>query len=780
MSIRILFKPRLSHSDPESSEARPDAIIEFDPLTGELKKNGIRLRFLSPQGTSLLSLLVNKQSEVATFDEIVAAIWGDEESTADKMQPIREHMTTLRQLLCDSKAHPRFLETVPRKGYRFVGLTEEMHIPTSPSLGNKQPEPSSSSMEVAREKTEDLSASQNAHATLWASQSAEESQLIPETAVALTPNTDSRQRKRPPAFSTWKTPVYLLAGCLILAAAVLITLDRAKGRNTGIATPLYPIPRVLAGLSREGKSVRRVSLPSAPGRSAISSDGQFMFSPLYESGTVAVVDLLHARLHKEIPLGGNPHSIASSKDGHTLFLNDLRDGIHILDLIPEKALHIPTGGPVNDVALAPDGRRLYLAMARKGLKRFDVATGTIHDIPSVICPMILAVSAADNALYVSCRCGGPGGRDGHDNIDVLNLSTERSVKVFGNGAPIVGGDIASSPDSSQIWIDGGDACDSPRYDHQGCPAVPSGVLHAFRSTDGRLLKSLPVQTPGAIGFTPDAKNVLFGINSRLYVFDTSAMRLVESAQTNAGHTYFSPLRPEMYTTSQNPNELRIVRLPPSACQLQAGNFIVHLPADGVAIDLASAGHATLHGGAAYGTGIFGQAFQFDGKTAFVELPSDGGGYGLRIEPTHTSSFWLKPYRTGADETLTERLRADGTIHWRVHRRPDARIAIQVFPTSGEPRTVVSHQTVPSGVWSSISFTSTQEKLALFLNGIHQSDLPGSFQSDTRGARSRFGAGFKGNHYAGLIDEIIVRPENISPNGHKIHHDAFLQCFSADW
>ena len=96
--------------------------FELDPETGELSKNGRRLR-LQDQPAKLLVLLAGCAGQLVTRAEIQKTLWG-EDQFVDFDHSINTAIKKIRTALDDDVEHPRLLETLPRKGYRFIGSVE--------------------------------------------------------------------------------------------------------------------------------------------------------------------------------------------------------------------------------------------------------------------------------------------------------------------------------------------------------------------------------------------------------------------------------------------------------------------------------------------------------------------------------------------------------------------------------------------------------------------------------------------------------------------------------
>ena len=96
-------------------------IFEVDAQAGELRKHGRRLK-VSGQPFEILSALLERPGKLVTRDELRARLWPD--STVDFDHGLNAAINKLRQALGDSISHPRFIETLPRRGYRFIASIE--------------------------------------------------------------------------------------------------------------------------------------------------------------------------------------------------------------------------------------------------------------------------------------------------------------------------------------------------------------------------------------------------------------------------------------------------------------------------------------------------------------------------------------------------------------------------------------------------------------------------------------------------------------------------------
>jgi DNA-binding winged helix-turn-helix (wHTH) protein len=96
--------------------------FELDLRTRELRQGG-RLVKLQDLPVKLLALLAGRPGELVAREEIEKALWG-EDQFVDFEHGINTAMRKIREALGESPGQPRFIETLPRKGYRFIAAVE--------------------------------------------------------------------------------------------------------------------------------------------------------------------------------------------------------------------------------------------------------------------------------------------------------------------------------------------------------------------------------------------------------------------------------------------------------------------------------------------------------------------------------------------------------------------------------------------------------------------------------------------------------------------------------
>src|SRR5215475_2126958 len=119
------------------------ATFEVDLQAQELRKAGLRLK-LSGQPFQVLAILLERPGTVVTREELQKRLWPG--TFVDVDHNLNTAINKIREALGDSSENPRFVETLPRRGYRFIGpitadgtaAAEGAHVAESRSTG---PEP---------------------------------------------------------------------------------------------------------------------------------------------------------------------------------------------------------------------------------------------------------------------------------------------------------------------------------------------------------------------------------------------------------------------------------------------------------------------------------------------------------------------------------------------------------------------------------------------------------------------------------------------------------------
>lgn len=163
-------------------------LFDLDVKAGQLRKNGARVR-LSQQPLQVLAVLVERPGEVVTREELQQRLWASD-VFVDFDHGLNKSIQKIREALGDSAESPRFIETIPRTGYRFI----------APVHGAARPPVAANHVSQQRviEKADEPPAKEK------------------------TPATEARRAKH----SAWKWIVALAACALLIAAGVWWLNDR--------------------------------------------------------------------------------------------------------------------------------------------------------------------------------------------------------------------------------------------------------------------------------------------------------------------------------------------------------------------------------------------------------------------------------------------------------------------------------------------------------------------------------------------------------------------------
>jgi cholera toxin transcriptional activator len=105
-------------------------VFEADASTGELRRQGIRIK-LNAQPFQVLIMLLERPGELLTREEIDRELWPDG-VFVDAEHGVNSAVNRIREALGDTASNPRFVETLARRGYRFVAPVEQISASENP------------------------------------------------------------------------------------------------------------------------------------------------------------------------------------------------------------------------------------------------------------------------------------------------------------------------------------------------------------------------------------------------------------------------------------------------------------------------------------------------------------------------------------------------------------------------------------------------------------------------------------------------------------------------
>jgi eukaryotic-like serine/threonine-protein kinase len=121
-------------------QAPTPPLLKFGPYlvdlaAGEVRKNGSRIR-LQEKPLRVLALLAERQGQLVTRDDLKKHLW-PEDTFVDFETGLNTAVSKLRDSLTDSAENPRYIETIPRRGYRFISPVELVNA-NYPTVGNSE------------------------------------------------------------------------------------------------------------------------------------------------------------------------------------------------------------------------------------------------------------------------------------------------------------------------------------------------------------------------------------------------------------------------------------------------------------------------------------------------------------------------------------------------------------------------------------------------------------------------------------------------------------------
>ena len=109
-------------------------VYELDRDAMELRKHGVPIR-LQEQPFRVLSILLERPGVVITREQLQEQIWGN--TFVDFDQSLNKAINRVREALNDNAGTPQYVETIPRRGYRFIAPVEAAPQTEEPMVVNR-------------------------------------------------------------------------------------------------------------------------------------------------------------------------------------------------------------------------------------------------------------------------------------------------------------------------------------------------------------------------------------------------------------------------------------------------------------------------------------------------------------------------------------------------------------------------------------------------------------------------------------------------------------------
>jgi YVTN family beta-propeller protein len=504
----------------------------------------------------------------------------------------------------------------------------------------------------------------------------------------------------------------------MVGVAVLGLVFVYRSNHAKPAAPVHKTGRLFARATSEDGAAWEIKLDRQPQELLVTPDGKKIYSIDQTSNTLTVLDGASYRVKNVITLPSAQHCATMSHDGKRIYAGSMVDGVMEVDTEQDRVLEriIPTGGPVQRLAVTPDGKKLFVAMLAKGLKVIYPRTGETKLLSGITCPFYLGIDREGRELYVSYQCGGPGGRSGHDAVETYDVDSERSLGIIGGSPPLVGGDLSFAPDGTWVWLNGGDACLVPEYDHTGCPFVPSIVYHLIRTSDHKIVKTIGRPgLPGSGVFTPDGGRVVLSGDS-LLALDPLKEKVSERFARRGefyGKVAFMPAGDRAIIPVE-PAGILVLDGLDTGCLPPAEGLYNLYSGDGTLDDEQQVNSLKAEGGVGFAPGLIGQAFHFNGEDALLRARSEGacGGCG----PSWSASLYVKFSELQGEMSILDRVREDNSPEIRLRRSSEERIVLEVADRDRPGQAVSTSEPISAGKWHHIAVVTDKGAHSLYVDG----------------------------------------------------------------
>jgi Tol biopolymer transport system component/DNA-binding winged helix-turn-helix (wHTH) protein len=318
--------------------------FELNPETGELTKGG-RLIRLAPQPFKLLSILVSQPGKLISREELRHQIWNGT-TFVNFEQGLNFCVRKIRSVLDDDADQPHFIETVPRRGYRFVGAVRQMPdavplrleaAPSRPQL----PPPRRSQLPAGSLIVAGVAVLVLALFAVWRG-----AIRLPVVANVVK-ITNDQKTKAPKLPVTDGVRFFFVEGAPTTSGSTIAEISNAGGETTQIATPLSKILGIYA-ISPDGSELmvgNGANVRRDPVTGHWGSGAELWVQPL-PAGTPWRVGNIYAFAACWTP--DQSHILYA--DGYAIMIAN-KDGTESKELAPAP-------GMVQGLRFSPDGRRI--------------------------------------------------------------------------------------------------------------------------------------------------------------------------------------------------------------------------------------------------------------------------------------------------------------------------------------------------------------------------------------------------------------------------------------
>jgi cholera toxin transcriptional activator len=145
MAAAVVLNYASSMLMPQARQIVRFGVFEVDLAAGELRKNGARVR-LQEQPFQVLALLLERPGDVVTREDVRQKLW-PADTFVDFDHSLNTAINKLREALGDSASSPRYVETLARRGYRFLAPVDQVETQAASTPQSINPQPGAAAAE---------------------------------------------------------------------------------------------------------------------------------------------------------------------------------------------------------------------------------------------------------------------------------------------------------------------------------------------------------------------------------------------------------------------------------------------------------------------------------------------------------------------------------------------------------------------------------------------------------------------------------------------------------
>ncbi|MBL8291332.1 MAG: LamG domain-containing protein [Bryobacterales bacterium] len=570
-----------------------------------------------------------------------------------------------------------------------------------------------------------------------------------------------RAGRRQAPRTTTRRPVLIalaLAGVFVVGIVVaLIVRNRPQPHPTPPSAADRP-SRLFWRVSSENGALWTLRFPGRYNQPWPTAGGERLYAGASKAKELYILDTRSGDA-RVIDLPEFPWSAVADESRKLAYVGTSVGKLIIVDLETARVREVMhLGSPVNDLTLTPDGESLFLALMHGGAKRLRLfPERELKVISTDACPAFVRLDRTGERLAVSYQCGGPRGREGHDAVEIFDARDGRLLDSF-VGPPLVGGEHQFSPDGRTLWMDGGDACSSDRYDREGCLQTPSRVAYVYRLADRKIVKTFALP----ITFLGNRTSFLGSGNAALFssqfaeVYRTSNFALIERWKLPTAGSALASADGRRVFFLLDGAEVEVVDVEPPSCSELGVGAIHHLAVDGATGDRIENARIVPEEGAQYAAGFVGQALQ---------LHPSGTPMEIRAPSTHnfghldsSIAFYVKMERSPLPIPILEYRLPTEEVSWRLMVNTDGRLGFSFRGEKAVHLELRGTSDLAHRKWHHIALTKTAQAIRLFVDG--ELHAEGTSLASLHGlaynqpVRLGWSAASKGR-LEGLLDEMVM-------------------------